>query len=51
MSFTDDAPADSSDTPRRDYKTSSQPLGKLVVLSRSIEPHHGGMTYFHIAPF
>lgn len=42
--FTDDAQAYFSDTARRDYEASLQPLGKLVLLTRQNEHQRGGMT-------
>jgi D-alanyl-D-alanine carboxypeptidase len=43
--FTDDALAYFSDTARRDYQASLEPLGKLVMLSRQSEQQRGGMTH------
>ena len=43
--FTDDALAYFSDTARRDYQASLEPLGKVVVLSRQSEQQRGGMTH------
>lgn len=43
--FTDDAQAYFSDTARTDYKSSLEPLGKLVLLSRQSEQQRGGMTH------
>jgi CubicO group peptidase (beta-lactamase class C family) len=43
--FTDDALAYFSDTARRDYKASLEPLGRLVLLSRQSEQQRGGMTH------
>ena len=43
--FTDDARAYFSDTAIRDYKTSLEPLGNLVLLTRQNEQQRGGMTH------